>query len=1190
MSQPNMTVGPNRNIWRQISEHGSSKIKPEFANIEELFCQQEKKAKDAADGAKKKKKSAEINLLDGKRSLNVNIFLKQFRMPNDAIMTLIKEGNVEGFGGVERLRGLMKLLPEKDELGMLKAFTGDQTKLGAAEKFYLQLSELPNYALRIEGMMMKEEHAAAIAYLTPAINITAQASQDILQSKMLEEFLALILVTGNYINAGGYAGNAIAFKISSLLKLQDTRANKPRMTLMHYLVEMVAEKDPELLTFPDEMKNLPQACRLSVDHLTSEVNQLRKSLSKVQKQVDSASDDIKEQLMKFLKVAKEEVGELEAGLAKIETLSTELAAYFCEDGATFKLQEFLQIFDTFIKRIKQCQDDNEKRKISEKKAEQRKKQREEMEKKKAARVAAGGVASVGLRAPEEEEDGCLIDNLLKDIRKGFVLKKNKMSADEPSPGQSPIKGKRRSIRLRSTSSSISALSRRGSRSKQEDETSTSDSIRMPSVASIKEEGGGKGKGGQDVVDGGNLSEGKKSRSDAGEGAVKAGKTIAEKQTDGNVGVEAGEDTKIQGNNKEIKKAETLSNGAVSSGSEAKEGSSGVCSPDMHGVTGSYMIEGGEGDVSRPPLVEAMVIDEKQNTRPVSMSAGSVKASMSSGKDVSDGMASTASDVTSLSMDESCASTPAVSRREDEAGDGAADEKSDDMLGEIDALCLQVDEDIRQMKRRSFIDESSGGSGSNGPVVFGNGSDAHDVKVNDTHEGEALNGHHLEESGGSVSPSVQRIKVPGAPQGMKTSPAEKKGSIGSWVSDIRNSLRGKKASTSSLQTEDILEEPRMSENIGSDGEVNSVNSSPSKESWSKNSKGREGDDELDLMIEEMEEFINVSYDTDLNSNNSNNTPRCSFDTDVPEDVALEIDNKGSILEEEDDVFAPEVSQNQTVENDHTNQVPLPSDLDHEKSTAYCLTGNKVDEVKPNESLPHVDDKGPSLDVQLQQKNQEIDKGPKHTSATHSTQQELTEQKSTAALLKHPEQKYPEKTPVQQQSASSHEIRIDVSSSSPTPPRVNLYANEQDQHLSEASPERGDSNVATPKTVKRSRGARLYASVFKRNQSKGRKDPQAGSSGSSLMGSRSSNLGLGLSPPDLITTSEASMDSSMKKKKGGFFGSFLSRGKKSKKYSPENRATDSSGTFEHDEDDGITKEKKIGRFAKFRSSSKAKTKSL
>lgn len=37
---------------------------------------------------------------------------------------------------------------------------------------------------------------------------------------------------------GGYAGNAIAFKINSLLKIVDTRANKPRMNLMHFLVHV----------------------------------------------------------------------------------------------------------------------------------------------------------------------------------------------------------------------------------------------------------------------------------------------------------------------------------------------------------------------------------------------------------------------------------------------------------------------------------------------------------------------------------------------------------------------------------------------------------------------------------------------------------------------------------------------------------------------------------------------------------------------------------------------------------------------------------------------------------------------------------------------------------------------------------------------------------------------------------------
>lgn len=35
---------------------------------------------------------------------------------------------------------------------------------------------------------------------------------------------------------GGYAGSAIGFRMASLLKLADTKANKPGMNLMHYVV------------------------------------------------------------------------------------------------------------------------------------------------------------------------------------------------------------------------------------------------------------------------------------------------------------------------------------------------------------------------------------------------------------------------------------------------------------------------------------------------------------------------------------------------------------------------------------------------------------------------------------------------------------------------------------------------------------------------------------------------------------------------------------------------------------------------------------------------------------------------------------------------------------------------------------------------------------------------------------------
>ena len=34
----------------------------------------------------------------------------------------------------------------------------------------------------------------------------------------------------------GYAGSAVGFRMTSLLKLADTKANKPGMNLMHYVV------------------------------------------------------------------------------------------------------------------------------------------------------------------------------------------------------------------------------------------------------------------------------------------------------------------------------------------------------------------------------------------------------------------------------------------------------------------------------------------------------------------------------------------------------------------------------------------------------------------------------------------------------------------------------------------------------------------------------------------------------------------------------------------------------------------------------------------------------------------------------------------------------------------------------------------------------------------------------------------
>lgn len=54
-------------------------------------------------------------LLDAKRSMNTNIFLKQFKEIHSEIVAMIKEGDIDNIGQ-ERLQGLQKILPVEDEV------------------------------------------------------------------------------------------------------------------------------------------------------------------------------------------------------------------------------------------------------------------------------------------------------------------------------------------------------------------------------------------------------------------------------------------------------------------------------------------------------------------------------------------------------------------------------------------------------------------------------------------------------------------------------------------------------------------------------------------------------------------------------------------------------------------------------------------------------------------------------------------------------------------------------------------------------------------------------------------------------------------------------------------------------------------------------------------------------------------
>ncbi|XP_062577150.1 formin-J-like isoform X1 [Saccostrea cucullata] len=415
------------NIWQSVGKRFNGYVKEmDFNKMEDLFSisappDNSEKVVGGNLSERRKRELTEINLLEGKRSLNINISLKQFRMSNEEIIELLREGPSEKIGA-EKLRGLLKIMPYADEIELLRSYEGDRDKLGSAEKFLLCLMDLPHYRIRIEGMLIREEFTNDMEWIRPAIEAVILAAKDIKGNTKLHEVLYLVLLAGNYLNAANSSiGDAAGFKLSSLIKLTDTRANKPRMNLMHYVVMQAEEKNPNCLNFTEEMKYLKDASVASVENLTTDINNLANKLKNLSDQMGNVNQEFRDQISDFLQEAKSEIDDLQEDLKDIESLRHELADFFCEDIKTFKLEEAFRTMQTFCERFKKAIEENKQRKKHEEKSALREKQKqEERNKKNAAEVRANPDQTP---ANANNDDGSIVDMLLADVRSGFANRK-----------------------------------------------------------------------------------------------------------------------------------------------------------------------------------------------------------------------------------------------------------------------------------------------------------------------------------------------------------------------------------------------------------------------------------------------------------------------------------------------------------------------------------------------------------------------------------------------------------------------------------------------------------------------------------------------------------------------------------------------------------------------------------------------
>nr|XP_034960876.1 inverted formin-2 isoform X4 [Zootoca vivipara] len=438
---PSNVVREGHSMWASVTSSSEETIEPDYTSIEQLFCFPQTKPKEK-QAAPVKVEPKEITFLESKKSLNLNIFLKQFKCPNVEVVDMIQKGDRTKFD-VEVLKQLLKLLPEKHEIENLKSFKEEKDKLANADQFYLLLLGVPSYQLRIECMLMCEETAVLLEMLQPKAETIRRACEDLLTSKRLPVFCQLILKVGNFLNYGSHTGDADGFKIGTLLKLTETKANQTRITLLHHILEEVEKNHTDLLELPKDIEYVSKAAGINLDVIRSESSSNLKKLQDLERKLSSSTEDVRAQYGKAIQESISSNKKLETEFEAIETKKVKLANYLCEDPNKLSLEDMFNTMKTFRDLYIKALKENKDRKEQAARAEKRKKQLEEEEAKR--QKGENGKITVKVGAVKQDEV-CVIDALLADIRKGFQLRKtarNKADTDRPaktSPSQ-PQKGK-----------------------------------------------------------------------------------------------------------------------------------------------------------------------------------------------------------------------------------------------------------------------------------------------------------------------------------------------------------------------------------------------------------------------------------------------------------------------------------------------------------------------------------------------------------------------------------------------------------------------------------------------------------------------------------------------------------------------------------------------------------------------------
>lgn len=381
------------------------------------------------------KKVKELRVLDPKSAQNLAILIggSLKHMSYDAVKVSILQCDSAVLSGA-LLEQLINNLPPADQLKRFEDLTKDYDDLNDAEQFAVSIAAIKRLVPRLRSMKFKSLYTDTVSDIKPGIVAATAACEEIKTSKKLAKLLELVLLLGNVMNSGSRNGQAVGFEISYLPKLSSTKDVENRHTLLHYLVETVETKFPDVLTFNEELIHLDKAARVSVETISKSLRQMDADLKNLETDLKNSKvpqgpdDKFFEVMQPFAGEAREQYNILQQMFNKIDQLYSNLAEYFAFDKTKYTVEEFLGDMKTFKDQFQQAYKDNVKLRETEEKIRRAKEAKAKAEQEKQERLAR----KKALLDMNSGDNTGVMDNLLEALATGQAFQKRKRPRDRSS--------------------------------------------------------------------------------------------------------------------------------------------------------------------------------------------------------------------------------------------------------------------------------------------------------------------------------------------------------------------------------------------------------------------------------------------------------------------------------------------------------------------------------------------------------------------------------------------------------------------------------------------------------------------------------------------------------------------------------------------------------------------------------------